>query len=110
MKNENIFEKVYEIARMIPYGKVTTYGSIAKCIGSAQSSRLVGWAMNKSFQQKKFVPAHRVVNRKGVLTGKHYFGGENTMKELLISEGIPVKNDKIENFDLYFWDPFVELA
>jgi methylated-DNA-protein-cysteine methyltransferase related protein len=109
MIEDNFFEKVYAIAREVPFGRVTTYGAIARCIGTAGSSRMVGWAMNKSFQQNEFVPAHRVVNRKGLLTGKNYFGGERTMEELLLSEGIPVVNNRIENFEKYFWDPFEEL-
>ena len=108
--NDLFFEKVYKITKLIPYGRVTTYGAIAKCIGSPQASRMVGWAMNKSFQQSFFVPAHRVVNRKGLLTGKNYFGGKNTMEELLKSEGIIVKNNKIVNFEKYFWDPYKELV
>ena len=108
-ENYNFFEKVYEIAKLIPFGKVSTYGAIAKCLGSPQSSRMVGWAINKSFQQKFPVPAHRIVNRNGLLTGKYYFGDENTMQELLKSEGIKVKNNKIVDFQKYFWDPYKEL-
>ena len=104
-KNDNFYERVYEIVRLIPHGKVTSYGAIARCIGSPQSSRMVGWAMNNSHNVQLFVPAHRVVNRNGLLTGKHFFGGENVMRDLLLSEGIEVEKDKIVNFLQYFWDP-----
>ena len=110
MIEEDFFEKVYSVTRMIPYGRVTSYGAIAKCLGSAQSSRMVGWAMNKSFQQKEYVPAHRVVNRKGMLTGKHHFGEPDLMEKLLEKEGITVINDQIVNFEKYFWDPIIELS
>ncbi len=103
--NNNFFENVYSIARLIPYGKVTTYGAIAKYLGSARSARMVGWAMNNSHSLKEPVPAHRVVNRNGMLTGKRHFDGNNIMKELLESEGIEIINDKICNFDKYFWEP-----
>ena len=110
MIEEDFFEKVYSVTRMIPYGRVTSYGAIAKCLGSAQSSRMVGWAMNKSFQQKEYVPAHRVVNRKGMLSGKHHFGEPDLMENLLKNEGITVVNDQIVNFEKYFWDPIIELS
>src|SRR6187402_3163614 len=96
--NDNFFEKVYAIARQIPYGKVTSYGAIAKAIGSAQSARMVGWAMNGA-GNKEDVPAHRVVNRKGLLTGKHHFDGTNLMQQLLESEGIEVINNQIVDFE-----------
>lgn len=95
--------------RQIPFGKVTSYGAIAKFLGSAQSSRMVGWAMNNSHTQEEYVPAHRVVNRNGLLTGKHHFGNTNTMKQLLENEGIKVENDKIIHFEKHFWDPLKEL-
>ena len=110
MIEEDFFEKVYSVARMIPYGRVTSYGAIAKCLGSAQSSRMVGWALNKSFHQKDFVPAHRVVNRIGLLSGKHCFGGPDVMEKLLENEGIKVVNDQIVDFEKYFWDPLIELS
>ena len=101
------FEKVYNVVRKIPVGRVTTYGAIAKHIGSPNSSRMVGWAMNAS-HQKSDVPAHRVVNRNGFLTGKHNFIGTR-MDKLLIDEGIQVKNSKIINFREVFWSPINEL-
>ena len=100
---------VYQVARLIPYGRVTSYGAIARYLGTAQSARMVGWAMNDSHHQKEYVPAHRVVNRNGLLTGKHHFGNSNTMKQLLENEGIKVFNDQIVNFEKYFWDPAKEL-
>ena len=110
LQNNNFFGKVYQITRKIPYGRVTSYGAIAKHIGSPQAARMVGWALNKSFNQKEFVPAHRVVNQKGLLTGKKHFGCSNTMKELLENENIIIENDKIKNFERIFWDPCKELS
>lgn len=104
-KNENFFEKVYAVVREIPFGRVTSYGAIASYLGSAQSARVVGWAMNSAPSDKKYVPAHRVVNRNGLLTGKNHFGNMNTMKQLLENEGILVENDRIVDFKKYFWDP-----
>lgn len=101
---ENFFERVYEIARQIPYGRVTSYGAIAKALGTASSARMVGWAMNASHDLED-VPAHRVVNRKGLLTGKHHFEGTNLMQQLLESEGIEVKNNQVVDFELLFWEP-----
>ena len=103
-KNDNFFEKVYEVARNIPYGRVTTYGAIAKYLGAARSARMVGWAMNASHYDDS-VPAHRVVNRMGLLTGKHHFDGTNLMQQLLENEGIIIKDSKITNFDSVFWEP-----
>lgn len=108
-KNKSFFSQVYEVARQIPFGRVTSYGAIAKYLGTAQSARVVGWAMNDSHGQDEYVPAHRVVNRNGLLTGKHHFGNSNTMKQLLENEGIHVEDDKILNFDKFFWDPLSEL-
>jgi methylated-DNA-protein-cysteine methyltransferase related protein len=105
MTDQNFFPKVFEIARMIPYGRVCTYGLIAKRIGSPGAARMVGWAMNKSGLEKEFVPAHRVVNRNGLLTGKNHFPNSQTMKELLESEGIVVKNNRIQNFETVLWTP-----
>jgi methylated-DNA-protein-cysteine methyltransferase related protein len=102
--------KMYELVRLIPPGRATSYGAIARYLGSAQSSRMVGWAMNQSHSQPAWVPAHRVVNRNGMLTGKHHFRGEKVMEELLESEGIRVDNDCIVDFHKVFWDPFKELA
>ncbi|MDD5569786.1 MAG: MGMT family protein [Bacteroidales bacterium] len=106
----SFFENVYEVARLIPHGRVTSYGAIAEYLGTKRSARMVGWAMNKSFTQKKSVPAHRVVNRNGVLTGKNYFGGSDIMKELLENEGIKIEENKIINFEKIFWDPKRELG
>ena len=104
----SFFEKVYEVARVIPYGRVTSYGAIAKYLGAARSARMVGYAMNSS--HGKDVPAHRVVNRKGLLTGKHHFEGTNLMQQLLESEGIKVVDNQIQDFDKLFWDPSTELS
>ena len=105
MKQETLsfFDKVYEVARLIPYGRVTNYGAIARFLGAARSSRMVGYAMNNS--SDKEVPAHRVVNRVGLLTGKHHFEGTNLMQQLLESEGIKVVDHKVRDFELVFWDP-----
>ena len=100
----NFFERVYIVARKIPYGKVTSYGAIAKYLGSAKSARMVGWAMNKTHNDET-VPAHRVVNSKGLLSGKHHFDGTNLMQQLLESEGVIIENNKIMNFDKVFWTP-----
>lgn len=105
----DFFNKVYDVVKLIPPGRVTSYGAIAKYIGAPQSARMVGYAMNGSHAQTAFVPAHRVVNRQGLLTGKHHFGGPNTMKELLESEGAKIEDDKILNFSELFWDPDKEL-
>lgn len=96
--------------RQIPHGRVTSYGAIARCLGSPQSSRMVGWAMNQSHSQPDFIPAHRVVNRQGLLTGKHHFGGPEVMRELLESEGIKVEDHAIVDFSKHFWDPVSELG
>lgn len=104
MKDKNFFEKVYEVAREIPYGRVTSYGAIAKAIGAGKSARMVGYAMNGASTMPG-IPAHRVVNRNGVLTGKHHFKGTNLMQQLLESEGIVVKNDQVQDFEKVFWEP-----
>ena len=103
-KNDNFFERVYAVARQIPYGKVTSYGAIAKVLGAARSARMVGWAMNASHNLED-VPAHRVVNRNGLLTGKHHFDGTNLMQQLLESEGIEVMDNQIIDFEKHFWMP-----
>jgi len=109
MKNEaSFFDQVYQVVRLIPFGRVTSYGAIARFIGSPQASRMVGYAMNGSGSQTEYVPAHRVVNRKGLLTGERYFGG-NTMQQLLENEGAIIDDNQILNFDDLFWDPSVEL-
>ncbi|MDO5105772.1 MGMT family protein [Capnocytophaga sp.] len=106
-KNTDFFEKVYELVRQIPYGKVTTYGLIANALGAKKSARMVGWALNAS-HGKEDVPAHRVVNRNGILTGKFHFQGTNLMQQLLESEGITVENDQIVDFEKYLWQPETE--
>ncbi|WP_269686423.1 MGMT family protein [Flavobacterium lacustre] len=106
MSNDNFFERVYAIARQIPYGRVTSYGAIAKALGAARSARMVGWAMNASHNLED-VPAHRVVNRKGLLTGKLHFDGTNLMQQLLENEGIEVIDNQIVNFENHFWEPEV---
>ncbi len=107
--DESFFEKVYEVARLIPYGRVTTFGAIASYLGSRMSARMVGWAMNKCHVHAFPVPAHRVVNRQGLLTGKHHFGGQDIMQQLLEGEGIEVVDDRIVRFKELFWDPEKEL-
>ena len=104
MEELNFFEKVYEVARKIPYGRVTTYGIIAEYLGAPRSARMVGWAMNKS-KNDPTVPAHRVVNRNGLLTGKNHFQGTNLMIQLLENEGVTIKNDCIQNLDTFIWYP-----
>lgn len=106
--SSNFFEKVYQVVQHIPYGKVTSYGAIAKYLGAAKSARMVGWAMNASHGNAN-IPAHRVVNRNGLLTGKHHFQGTNLMQQLLENEGVKIKNNQIINFSEVFWDPNSEL-
>ncbi len=106
----DFYEQIYQVVRLIPVGRVTSYGAIARYLGSPQASRMVGWAMNKASGQQEYVPAHRVVNRNGMLTGKHHFGGGEVMKELLENEGIAVNDDTIVNFEKLFWDPIKELG
>jgi methylated-DNA-protein-cysteine methyltransferase-like protein len=113
MKKDNLdsfFAQVYAVARLIPRGRVTSYGAIAKYLGTARSARMVGWAMNGSFHTRPKVPAHRVVNRIGLLTGKHHFSSPTKMKELLQREGIKVKKDQVKDFKKLFWDPSEELS
>jgi methylated-DNA-protein-cysteine methyltransferase related protein len=107
--NNNFFSKVYEVTKCIPYGRITSYGAIARFLGSGQSARMVGWALNGSHSRPDFIPAHRVVNRNGLLTGKHHFGNSTTMEQLLENEGILIEDDRIINFDEKFWDPGKEL-
>lgn len=106
---ESFFQQVYEVARLIPHGRVTSYGAIGQFLGLKSSARMVGWAMNNCGSQTVPVPAHRVVNRNGLLSGKHHFGSENLMQELLESEGIAVIEDKVQDFKNKFWDPNIEL-
>lgn len=108
-KKNNFFEKVYEVSRLIPEGRVTSYGAIAKYLGAARSARMVGWALNNSSNLENPVPAHRVVNRKGLLTGKHHFDGTNLMQQLLENEGVKVVDNQIQKLDMIFWDPAKEL-
>ena len=103
MSSSDFYEMVYEVVRQVPYGRVTSYGAIARYLGAARSSRMVGYAMNMS--HTKDVPAHRVVNRMGVLTGKHHFPGIHLMQQLLENEGIVVVDDQVKDFDRLFWDP-----
>jgi methylated-DNA-protein-cysteine methyltransferase-like protein len=107
---QDFFQDVYDVVRLIPKGRATSYGAIAKYLGAARSSRMVGWAMNAAHGQKKKVPAHRVVNRNGELTGKHHFQTPFMMQELLEKEGVEVKKDKVLNFKSVFWDPSIELS
>ena len=103
----NFFERVYVIARQIPEGKVTSYGAIAKALGIGRSARMVGWAMNASHNRED-IPAHRVVNRKGLLSGKHHFAGTNLMQQLLENEGVKVVNNQIIDFEKHFWLPEIQ--
>ncbi|HLN75135.1 MAG: MGMT family protein [Methylococcaceae bacterium] len=105
----DFYEKVYQVVRRIPPGRVTSYGAIAAYLGSAGASRMVGWAMNQAHGQEAYVPAHRVVNRNGLLTGKHHFGTPMAMQELLEAEGIDVKDDQVCDFKKLFWNPETEL-
>lgn len=107
--NRDFFSDVYDVVRLIPKGHVTSYGAIARYLGVARSSRMVGWAMNNAHNQQPLVPAHRVVNRNGVLTGKHHFADPHQMQQLLEAEGIKIKKDKIVAFASYFWDPAIAL-
>lgn len=108
-KSESFFDRVYEVVKQIPYGRVTSYGAIAKHLGAEKSSRMVGYAMNNSHTIDN-VPAHRVVNRHGLLTGKHHFQGTNLMQQLLESEGITVKDNQVQNLKTLFWNPSQELS
>ncbi|HLP19000.1 MAG TPA: MGMT family protein [Chitinophagales bacterium] len=109
-KSYTFFQNVYEVARLIPRGRVTSYGAIAKYLGSGRSARLVGYAMNDAGRQVPHVPAHRVLNRNGLLTGKHHFNPPGLMQKLLEKEGIKVKKDAVIDFKTVFWDPLQELS
>ncbi len=109
-KEDNFFELVYEVARQIPKGRVTSYGAIAACLGTKLSARMVGWAMNGAGKVKPTVPAHRVVNRLGMLSGKHHFPTPDAMEQRLKKEGVKVKDDKVVDFEKKFWDPVQELG
>mgnify|MGYP003810288239 CR=1 FL=1 len=104
-EDKSFFEQVWEITRLIPEGRVTSYGAIAECLGAARSARMVGWALNASTNINPHVPAHRVVNKNGLLTGKFHFEGYNIMQDLLQSEGIIVIDNKIKDFEKHFWNP-----
>jgi methylated-DNA-protein-cysteine methyltransferase related protein len=109
-KEHSFFELVFEVARQIPRGRVTSYGAIANCLGTKLSARMVGWAMNAAHTAKPKIPAHRVVNRNGMLSGRHHFNPPSKMEELLKKEGIKVKNDTVVDFKKLFWDPTEELS
>ncbi|MCC6722296.1 MAG: MGMT family protein [Bacteroidia bacterium] len=109
MESISFFESVYEVVKLIPKGRATSYGAIAKYLGTAKSSRMVGWALNQSHFLTEKIPAHRVVNRNGMLTGKAHFANPEQMKILLENEGLIIKNDTIQNFKNVFWDPSIEL-
>ncbi len=106
---QDFFGMVYEVVRLVPPGRVTSYGAIARYLGTGRSARMVGWALHNSSFQREHVPAHRVVNSQGLLTGKHHFGGGDVMEELLKNEGICVENGQILDFEKVFWDPSKEL-
>ncbi|MFV0269304.1 MAG: MGMT family protein [Draconibacterium sp.] len=106
----DFFQQVFEVVKQIPPGRVTSYGAIARYLGTGGSARMVGWAMNASHTSPDYVPAHRVVNRNGLLTGKHHFDSPNAMQELLEAEGFKIEDDQILNFQERFWDPAKELA
>lgn len=108
-EQRHYFEEVYEVVRLIPQGRVTTYGTIARYLSLRAGARMVGWAMNGSHSHPD-VPAHRVVNSVGVLTGKHFFGGPTIMQQLLEDEGVRVDNDRVIEFKTRFWDPMIELG
>jgi methylated-DNA-protein-cysteine methyltransferase-like protein len=109
-KEYSFFQDVYDVVRQIPRGRVTSYGAIAGYLGTKLSARMVGWAMNGSHRVRPKVPAQRVVNRNGYLTGKHHFETPTQMEELLRKEGIEVKNDRVVEFEQLFWDPATELS
>jgi methylated-DNA-protein-cysteine methyltransferase related protein len=110
VKEYSFFQDVYEVVRQIPKGRVTSYGAIAAYLGTKLSARMVGWAMNAAHTAKPKVPAQRVVNRNGMLSGKHHFGTPTLMEELLKKDGVPVKNDTVEDFKKRYWDPIIELS
>lgn len=108
-KHYSFYEDVWAVARLIPVGRVTSYGAIANYLGAGGSARMVGWALGSSFGVSPQVPAHRVVNRVGLLSGKAHFGSATAMQELLEREGVKVKDDAVEEFEKLFWDPGKEL-
>lgn len=110
LKRTSFYEDVFEVTKLIPRGRVTSYGAIAKYLGTKMSSRMVGWALSGAQHSTSRVPAHRVVNRNGMLTGKAHFGTPTRMQELLEKEKIKVKDDKVIDFENLFWDPSKELT
>ena len=108
--HSSFFEKIYDVVRQVPYGRATTYGDTANYLGTGRSARMVGWAMNASHRSMPPVPAHRVVNRLGMLTGKHHFESADLMQQLLESEGVVVEDDRIQDFASIRWDPAIELT
>jgi methylated-DNA-protein-cysteine methyltransferase-like protein len=109
VKSNDFFSRVYDVTCLIPYGRITSYGAIARYLGTGRSARMVGWALNSSHNRPEFIPAHRVVNSKGLLTGKLHFGNSTTMQQLLENEGILIEDDSVLNFRERFWDPSKEL-
>ena len=109
-QSDGFFDRVYQVVSQIPSGRVTSYGAVARYLGSTGSARMVGWAMNQSHASESYIPAHRVVNRNGMLTGKHHFDGTNLMQELLENEGAIIEENRILNFREIFWDPLEELV
>ena len=109
-QNDGFFQRVYKVVLLIPRGRVTTYGAIARYLGSPGAARMVGWAMNQSHTSPEYIPAHRVVNRKGLLTGKHHFEGSMLMQEMLENEGARISENRILNMEEMFWDPVEELG
>jgi len=109
-QNRGFFQRVYDVTRMVPFGRVTTYGAIASYLGSPGAARMVGWAMNQCHSSPHYVPAHRVVNRVGLLTGKHHFDGSSLMQEMLENEGAIIEENRIVNMEDMFWDPVEELG
>jgi len=110
IQNSGFFQLVYEVVRMVPQGRVTTYGAIARYLGAPGAARMVGWALNQSHTSADYIPAHRVVNRVGLLTGKHHFDGSNLMQEMLENEGAIVEGNRIMNMEELFWNPIEELG
>lgn len=108
-KDISFFEQVFKVAQLIPEGRVTTYGAIARFLGTKMSARMVGWAMNAA-HSNHLIPAHRVVNRKGLLSGKMHFATPTKMEEMLASEKVKVMNDQVVEFEIKFWDPAIELS
>jgi len=107
-ESPNFFERVYQVVKLIPPGRVTSYGAIARYLGAAKSARMVGWALNNSHNMES-IPAQRIVNRFGLLSGKSHFGGTNAMQQLLEAEGVKVKENQVQNFNDIFWDPATDL-